>query len=173
MFSWAVRLFVAVTWLAVQAAAGGGNTEYEVKAAYLYNFATLVDWPAPANGPIVIAIFGQDPFGNVLDREVQGKAIDGRPVVVRRLSDFRRLKDCQILFVSAAEKRRLEEILSAVRGEAVLTVGEFEGFLGAGGNVNFTIEQRRVRFDVNLRAARQAGLRISARVLNLAREVHE
>jgi hypothetical protein len=173
MFLSAVRLFILVSWLAGQGLAGNDNAEYQVKAAYLYNFAKLVDWPVPANGPVVIAVFGQDPFGDVLDRTVQGKTVDGRPLVVLRPSNLEQLKGCRILFVSAAEKKRLGAILSAVRGEAVLTVGEFEGFLEAGGNVNFAIEQNRVRFDVNLRAARQVGLQISARVLNLARVVKE
>jgi hypothetical protein len=173
IFASVVRIFVAVSWLAGQGLVGSDNAEYQVKAAYLYNFAKLVDWPAPANGPVVIAVFGRDPFGDVLDRTVQGKTIDGRPLVVERLSNLEQLKGCHILFVSAAEKKRLGAILSAVRGEPVLTVGEFEGFLDAGGKVNFTVEQNRIRFDVNLSAARQVGLRISARVLNLARLVRE
>ena len=147
--------------------------EYQIKAAFLYNFARLVDWPTAPAGPVVIAILGQDPFGEVLDRAVNGKTIGGRPLIVRRPSRIAELKDCRILFVAASEKKRVAPILSAVRGAAVLTVGEFEGFLEEGGGVNFAVENDRVRFDVNLRAARQAGLLISARLLNLARLVKE
>jgi uncharacterized protein DUF4154 len=158
---------------AVLGVAGDAAPEYQIKAAYLINFAKLVEWPAPAKGPVVIAVFGQDPFGDVLDRTVLGKSVDGRPLVVQRLSHLEQLKGCQILFVSAAEKKRLGAIFSSLRGEPVLTVGDFQGFLEAGGSVAFTIDQSRVRFDVSLPAARQAGLRISARLLNLARLVKE
>ena len=173
MLPCSVRLVVAVAFLAGRGLAQGDNPEYEVKAAYLYNFAKLVDWPAPARGPLVIGVYGEDPFGGALHRAVDGKNIDGRPLVVQRLSRLDQLKGCHILFIGLSERRHWRAVLSAVQGEAVLTVGESEGFLDAGGKVNFTVEQNRVRFDINLQAAREAGLRISARVLHLARVVKE
>jgi hypothetical protein len=147
--------------------------EYQIKAAFLYNFARFVDWPPPNAGPVVIAVFGRDPFGDALERTVHGKAIDGRPFVVRRTSRLEEVKQCQILFISSVEKKRTASILSAVRGEAILTVGEYREFLEEGGGVSFSTENDRVRFDVNLRATRDAGLHLSARLLNLARLVKD
>ena len=160
-------------WLLAPGLAAADPEEYQIKAAFLYNFARLVDWPRAPAGPVVIAILGQDPFGEVLDRAINGKTIGGRPLIVRRQLRTAELKDCRILFVASSEKKRVAPILSGLRGAAVLTIGEFEGFLEQGGGVNFTVENDRVRFDVNLRAAREAGLQISARLLNLARLVKE
>lgn len=163
----------ALAWLAAPPLAAAGPEEYQIKAAFLYNFARLVDWPTAPAGPVVIAILGEDSFAEVLDRTITGKTIGGRPLIVRRPSRTAELKDCRILFVASSERKRVAPILSAVRGAPVLTVGEFEGFLEEGGGVNFAVENDRVRFDVNLRAAREAGVQISARLLNLARLVKQ
>ena len=162
---------VALTWLLGQNAFAGDPAEYQIKAAFLYHFVKLVEWPVSPGVPLVIAIYGQDPFGNVLDQTLKGKAIDGHPLVVRRIQRVEELKNCQIVFVSSWEKKRLPAVLHAVQGKPVLTVGEFEGFLDSGGDITFASEPNRIRFDVNLGAASKAGLRISSRLLNLARIV--
>jgi hypothetical protein len=144
-------------------------SEYEVKAAYLVNFARFVEWPAPSTpgSPFYICILGDDPFHEVLDRLAANERINGRLMIVRR---FSRLQgDCHILFVSNSERDVFTILRLAPSG--VLTVGDTAAFRGDGGMISFVIENRRVRFDVNLKAAIQGGVQISSRLLGVARVV--
>jgi hypothetical protein len=147
-------------------------SEYAVKAAFLYNFAKFVEWPSGApGGPIKIGILGKDPFGSTLDSTVRGKTANGRSLVVRRLKRTRDARSCHIVFISRSEKGRLTEILTAVKGAPVLTVADTERFAHQGGMVNFYLEQNKVRFEANVRAARHARLTISSKLLRLAKIV--
>lgn len=152
-------------------------SEYLIKAGFIYNFAKLVGWPetafAQANSPIVIGIVGNDPFGAILDRVVDGKTIDGRGFVVKRLKWGKDLKDCNILFVSSSEQAHFDELVQLVKGLPILTIGETPNFPRRGGIINFTLEDSRVRFEVNIDAAKQADLNISSRLLSLARIVQD
>jgi hypothetical protein len=152
------------------------SSEYLIKAGFIYNFAKFVEWPsatfAQPDSPIVIGVLGTDPFGNVLDRIVEDKKIGPRGFVVRRYKwgkDLKDLKDCKILFVSASERAHIDEILQGVKGLPILTVGETPGFAERGGVIRFTLEDNRVRFEVNVDAAHQADLNISSRLLTLAK----
>jgi hypothetical protein len=152
------------------------SSEYLIKAGFIYNFAKFVQWPSATfsqpDSPIVIGVLGTDPFGNVLDRIVEDKKIGTRGFVVKRYKwgkDLKDLKDCKILFVSASEKARIDEILLSVKGLPILTVGETPGFAERGGVIRFTLEDNRVRFEVNVDAAHQAELNISSRLLTLAK----
>jgi len=152
------------------------SSEYLIKAGFIYNFAKFVQWPSATfsqpDSPIVIGVLGADPFGNVLDRIVEDKKIGTRGFVVKRYKwgkDLKDLKDCKILFVSASEKARIDEILLSVKGLPILTVGETPGFAERGGVIRFTLEDNRVRFEVNVDAAHQAELNISSRLLTLAK----
>ena len=152
------------------------SSEYLIKAGFIYNFAKFVEWPSAAfaqpESPIVIGVLGTDPFGNVLDRIVEDKKIGPRGFVVRRYKwgrDLKELKDCKILFVSASERAHIDEILLGVKGLPILTVGETPGFAERGGVIRFTLEDNRVRFEVNVDAAHQADLNISSRLLTLAK----
>jgi|SRR5579872_898766 len=153
------------------------DREYAVKAAYIYNFARFVDWPADAfprpDAPFVIGIVGKDPFGSIIDHAVQGKSINGRPFVVRRLKLDQDLRQCHILFVSASEKDKIGRLLAAVGGAPILTVGETPGFACRGGIVNFRIERGTVRFEINPDTAKRVRLTISSRLLGLARIVKD
>jgi hypothetical protein len=148
--------------------------EYLIKAAYLYHFAMFVDWPADAftgrDSPIVIGIVGNDPFGPAIDDTVRDKRIDGRPLVVKRLDWAQDLRQCHILFV--ADGSRIADIVRRVGGLSVLTVGETEDLGRHGAVINFRIEDNRVRFDINVDAAKRSRLTISSKLLNLARIVH-
>jgi hypothetical protein len=154
----------------------GAPSEYQVKAAFLYNFAKFVEWPAqtfPADdSPVVIGILGKNPFGEDLERTVRDKSINGRPLAVRSLAslDDPVLKHCQIIFIHPAEKGRLGEILARLKGTPALTVSETEGFTQSGGMINFVMEGRKVRFEINDAAAARAGLKISSKLLSLARK---
>jgi hypothetical protein len=146
-------------------------SEYEVKAAFLLNFTKFIEWPVravPAGAPFSICIAGEDPFGITLEQLVQGEKVESHPIVVRRIPGPVN-GSCEILFISRSE-RDVEKILSEVP-PGVLTVGDTDAFLRQGGMIALVIDNRRVRFDVDVRAAARAGLKISSRLLNVARTV--
>jgi len=154
-------------------ASGGhaqGISEYEVKAAFLYNFAKFVEWPDPASGPIRLCVVGDDPFGNNLEETVRGKTISGQPIEIKRLNRGDNPRSCQIAFISASE-RPLRAVLDLLQGASTLTVGESPNFAKDGGMINFVLEDKRVHFEINPAAAQREGLRISSKLLNLARIV--
>jgi hypothetical protein len=159
-----------------QAGDASNSSEYLIKAGFIYNFAKFVEWPSAAfsqgDSPIVIGVLGTDPFGSVLDRLVEDKKIGQRGFVVKRYKwgkDLKELKDCKILFVSASEKAHNDEIVELVKGLPILTIGETPGFAERGGVIRFTVEENRVRFEVNVEAAHKADLNISSRLLTLAK----
>jgi len=153
------------------------SVEYQVKAAFLLNFARFVEWPtdafASANAPITFCVFRPDPFGNALDEITQGKSIGNRNLVVRHIRDLSDAKSCQIVFVSSTESPRLAEILASLHGANVLLVGETDGFAVSGGTIEFTLEENHVRFTINTDAADRAGLTFSSKLLALAKIVHD
>ena len=157
-----------------QAEAEKGSSEYELKAAFLYNFAKFVEWPVGAfsdqGAPIVVGVVGDDPFNGSLD-SVVGKSANGRQVAIRRLSASQDLRSCHMLFVSSSERKRLGEIVASVDGASVLTVGEMEGFASNGGMITLTMEDNKVRFEINAGMARRARLKISSKLLSLAKRV--
>jgi hypothetical protein len=150
--------------------------EYQVKAAFLYNFAKFVEWPAGAfQGPtdsMILCVVGDDPFGESLDTVVRGETLNGRPLVVHRTRNVYEIQDCHIVFVPRSEQGRQEKILEDLRNRGALTVGEADGFLTGGGIIRFVLEQNRVRFDINLQAAESSGLKLSSKLLRLARTIH-
>lgn len=156
------------------------SSEYLIKAGFIYNFAKLVQWPTTAfsqpDSPIVIGILGDDPFGATLDRIVADKKINGRALVVRRLKwsrDFKDVKDCNILFVSSSEKEHIDTVVEMMKQLPILTIGDAPGFARRGGIMNFTLEDNKVRFEVNVEAAKHADLTISSRLLTLAKIVQQ
>ena len=160
-------IIIAGLLLAASTYAASGpesHLEYQVKAAFLYNFLKFVEWPEQAgDGPLVICVQGRDAFGGYLEEAVHGKKVNGRDVVVRHVARLSDARDCHILFVPNGEFRR-----SAIGAQpGMLTVGESAGFLEAGGVINFYLENDRVRFEIRPESARQAGLRVSAQLLKL------
>ncbi len=152
-----------------------GPLEYQVKAAFLLNFTKFVEWPASAfaaaDSPIAICVWGNDPFGKLLDQIVAEEVVDGRKVVVRRIKGAPAPHTCQALFVNGTGKEAAGS-LSAL-GPGVLTIGEGEGFVRRGGMIAFVVENRRVRFGINESAAEAAGLKLSSKLLNVARSVEK
>jgi len=146
--------------------------EYQIKAAFLFNFAKFVDWPSrkftEADSPLIIGIVGSDPFGDLLDEQVQDQRINDRTVIVRRIQSMEELRKCHMIFVCRSEADRLGPILSEVRGDNVLTVGETDKFISHGGMINFVVTDGNVHFEINDSAARHAGLKISSKLANLA-----
>jgi len=147
-------------------------SEYQLKAAFLYNFAKFIDWPPEVSGDdkasFVIGVLGDNPFGNNLEQIVSGKKINGRPIVVQALQSASAASHCQILFISSSEKNRFTEILQNLRGTAVLTVSDTDQFIESGGMVNFVPEATKIRFEINNEAAKAARLKISSKLLSLA-----
>jgi hypothetical protein len=150
---------------------------YPVKLAFLYNFTKFVEWPPESyrapNAPLLICVVGHDPFSQVLEDELRTRNVGGHPVEVRTLKPNDKLSQCQIVFVPATEKQRAERIVSGLKGSSALTVGETDGFAVQGGMINLTVEANQVHFEVNRLAAERAGLKISSRLLNIAKIVHE
>jgi hypothetical protein len=158
-------------------AQGDAPSEYQVKAAFLFNFAKFVDWPPDTypspQSPFAICVVGDDPFGALLDNTLAGKSLGTHPVVLRRIKELNELRRCQIAFVSSSERQNCAQLVEAVRGSRVLLVGETDGFATAGGAIEFTLEANHVRFAINPEAAQRAGLTLSSKLLMLARIVHD
>jgi hypothetical protein len=157
---------------AVRSDAQGGPSEYEVKAVFLLNFAQFIEWPAAAfagpKDPLVIGVLGEDPFGDVLDEVVRDENVNGRPLAVRRYARAEQIDSCHILFISRSESRRLEQVLAALRGRNLLTVGDTDGYALRGVMIRFVTEKNRLRLRINLEAARGAGLTLSSKLLRPA-----
>jgi YfiR/HmsC-like len=157
------------------AALGRANdavTDYDVKAAFLYNFAKFVEWPdarfQTADEAIVIGVLGNDDFADRLARIVAGKRVRGRGLVVHSGDAIAEIGDCHIVFVAGAAAERVNRVLAAV-GPATLVVGETASFARRGGMINFILENRRVLFEINVQALTRAGLKASSQLLSVGR----
>lgn len=166
-------LIVAAGSVMLSQSAFAQYREYEVKAAFLANFAQFAKWPdavfSDANAPFVIGVLGDDPFGGALESVVKGQAVSGRKVVVRRGRRPEDFRNCQIVFIGKSERARIADIVGSFQMSSILTVGETEQFVKHGGMVGFLMEGDKVRFEINNGAARRAGLELSSRLVKLAR----
>jgi hypothetical protein len=169
-----IALVLCVVWCLVLplAAQDRQASEYRSKAIFLTTFPSFVDWPDTAfpspQARFVICVRGDFSFGTTLAAVARGAAPHGRSVEVRWVHTDQDLLNCQIAFVSRSEAKRYVKLLQTVAGAGVLTVGETEGFLAAGGAISFSLEGESLRFEVNLVAAENAHLKISSRLLTLA-----
>ena len=149
--------------------------EYRVKAAFLYKFGSYIEWPsgsfARADSPVAIGVMGADALADELVQIVAGRNVNGRPVRVRKLRPGDPIAGLHVLFVGRADSGRLPEILAAAKGQALLTVTESEGGLELGSMINFVVVEDKVRFDVAPPPSESGNLRISARLLGVARKV--
>lgn len=152
-------------------------SEYQLKAAFLFNFAKFVEWPSDtfpnATSPITLCIFRHDPFGNALDDVIRGKTINNRELVARRIHELAELKNCQVLFVDEREEKQLPEILASLKGASSLVVGEGTDFAERGGAIQFFLENNKLRFAINVDAVQRSRLQASSKLLALARIVHD
>lgn len=175
------RLLAAICTLGCLAGSGvraqtPAASEYDVKAAYLYNFGKFVQWPPGERRDAEsfdICVVGRDPFGAALDRAVAGATVDKRPVHARRLARAAAAKGCHVLFVGALDARQEADLLAAVADSDVLTVGDTSRFLDQGGMIRFVVDGSRVRFEVNLAPARAVGLTLSSDLLRVATAVRQ
>ncbi len=190
-------IYELILWMVLLTPAQAGDPsarEYEVKAGFLYNFTTFVEWSkekqSEANEAVVIGIIGKDPFGNIFD-PLKNKKVNQGHLIIKRFQglqgqkksadqdedvlapDLEVMQPCHILFVCRSERDKLATILDMVKDSHVLTVGEWDGFLEAGGILNFIMEENKVRFEINMAAAKRADLKIRSKLLRLARRLIE
>jgi hypothetical protein len=173
---WLMALALAGALVAVPClgAQGSRPTDYDVKAAYLYNFGRFVEWPAggTSNSDLfTVCVLGQDPFGPALEATLAGETVGGKKAAAKRISVPQEAAGCQILFMSSAEENRLDQVLEALHKEAVLTVSDMPKFSQRGGMIQFVLEGKKVRFEVNLSAVQRAGLSLSSELLKVATTV--
>jgi len=168
------RIHALLRWWAVMLLSGSAAIgaevakEYQIKAAFVYNFTKFVEWPAErfagADDPIVIGILGKNPFGESLENAVRGRKIGGRDITVISLSPSAEQTHVHVLFVAAGEEKGFDPKMVA----GALTVGESERFAALGGMITFMAETEKVRFVINLESAERAQLKLSAQLLKLA-----
>lgn len=151
-------------------------SELEVKAAYLVNFAKFAEWPSAAfpdaGSPIIVGVLGRDPFGEILDRVLAGQKAGSRPFKLRRGKRIADMEGCHLLFIAEADRDRVGDALSELRGRNILTVSDSENFASLGGVIGFYVDQKRIRFEVNPQALEKQGLKLSSKLLKLARIVN-
>lgn len=146
------------------------SSEYDVKAAFLYNFPKFVE--LPGDDTLTLCIVGNDPFGDAL-RPLQGSVTAGKRLVVKRVSSVDAIPTCQILFISSSEEGKLESIVKYARKKQILTIGDTPGYPQQGVIINFYLENNKVRIEINIDTAEQSKLKISSKLLNLARIIHD
>jgi hypothetical protein len=171
----AVLLSLLLSGTGQRSRAQTADEEYRVKAAFIFHFAQLVDWPPDgrtgADKSLFLCTLGEDPFQGTLEDTVAGKAIGNRAIRIRHLTEPRETQACQILFLGRAQSKRVPVLVADLHNAPVLTVGETAGFLDAGGMICFSLEENKVRFAINLDAAESARLKIGSRLLILAERV--
>jgi hypothetical protein len=164
-----------VLCLAARFSAAQSATEYQVKAAFLFNFAKFVEWPPSSfhdgSAPLQICVLGRDPFGEVLREITREKTVNGHKLEVRGVVDLQVARACHILFIAFSERTRLKQIFEALQGSYALTVGDAKDFAEQGGMINFVLQDDRVQFEVSRTAVEQSGLKISSKLLAVAKVV--
>ncbi len=151
------------------------SNEYSLKAAYLYNLARMVEWPSevfistPLN--IIMCFYGQDSFGESLD-SIAKKSVHERNILIKKEISLEEVKQCHLLFINPSERNKISAILSRLSNLPILTVGDVDEFTQKGGIVNLLKDQDRIRIEINLQKANQVGLKISSRLLAVAKIVN-
>ncbi len=149
-----------------------GDREYQVKAAFLFNFTQFVEWPADALGgtsaPFVIGILGENPFGNYLRQIVAGESLNGHPLIIQEYKNVDEIKSCHILFINPAEISHMSEIITALKGRNILTVSDAANFIQSGGMIRLVTSNNKIRIQANPAKAKEADLTISSKLLGVA-----
>ncbi len=173
----AIRLAITLTMLFAPhftRAQGSVPAEYKTKASYLATFPSFIEWPETAfasEAPFLVCVIGDFRFGTALAEFARNPSPSGRRIDVRWARKNEDLRSCHILFISNSEAKSYARILKIVQGAGILTVGETRNFLSAGGMLSFSFQDDSLQFDVNLVAADEAHLRVSSKLLALARRV--
>ncbi|MBN1361186.1 MAG: YfiR family protein [Sedimentisphaerales bacterium] len=193
-------LVVWAAWMVVLAATppawaqSRANAEYTVKMVFMYNFLKFMDWPkekvADSNEPLIIGVIGENVFGDAF-KAIEQKTVDNRKVIVKRFKGIDELEKAgekepsqphpqretirasHLLFLCPSEKEHVKEILRYVEESHTLTVADTEGFLEQGGIINLLLEDDKVGFEINLTAAKRAGIQIRSKLLRLAKRTYK
>jgi hypothetical protein len=171
--SWTLALLLTV--IAVERASGQAAppSEYQVKAAFIFNFTKFIEWPASVftspTAPYVVGVIGDDPFDGALQKALSGQELGGRSFVTRAVTRPAEAKECHVLFIGRSEKRHLTGILGAAQDLPILTISDLDGFIKSGGIIHFYTEKQKVRFEISDTAAKRAGLKISSKLMNLGK----
>lgn len=148
------------------------SREYQIKAVFIFNFTQFVDWPpsafSGADAPLVIGVFGENPFGAYLNEVVSGEKINGHPVIVQHYDQMGEIQACHILFIGLSGLQKTEQIISASKEKSMLTISDLPGFLTLGGMVKFFTRKDNIRFEINPEAAKAANLVLSSKLLRVA-----
>ena len=163
-------LFALLSW-------GGAESlpkEYQVKAAFIYNFTQFAEWPAEAfasaEAEFVIVVAGTDPFEGALDKAMSGKSVGSHPVTVKHVGSANEITTCHLLYIGASQESWMSTLVAG--GKPTLYVGESDSFLESGGTIRFFMAENKLRFEVNLDAVEKARLKISSKLLKLA-QIHK
>ncbi len=148
------------------------SSEYEIKAAFVYQFAKFIEWPSEVlqNEDFCIGVIGKDPFGQALD-SLAGEIMHDKPIVIKRFRTADEARGCQMVFIGKSEWARTADILTRLQKAPAITIGDAAGFAERGGMIGFRVQGKKVRFDINAQNAERAGLKISSKLLRLARVV--
>ena len=155
-------------------AQGTPRSEYEIKAAYLFTFGRFIEWPPHPDhdeSAFTLCVLGADPFGRALDATIADGTLHGRRVAAKRIGAAKDATSCEILFISASEERRVDSIVQSLNRAGVLTVSDIPEFVRHGGMIQFVTAENRIRFEINLASAREAGLTMSSELLKVASAV--
>lgn len=146
--------------------------EYQLKAVFLFNFTQFVEWApgsfATEQSPLIIGIFGEDPFGSYLSDVVSGERVNGHPIVIQHFSNYEDIKTCHILYIANSETNKIGQITARLKKRNILTVGDAPNFLSQGGMIRFFIKNNKMQFQINLDVTREDSLVISSKLLRLA-----
>ena len=152
------------------------EVEYKLKAAYLFHFLQFAEWPDSVfeneKSPIILAVLGKDPFGKILDETVMSEKIGDHPIIIKRFQSFNQLGFCHVLYISSSEKYTFRNILKHIGVSPVLTISDIDGFSEQGGNISFYLEENKVRFAINMQTLKQADLKVSSKLLRLAKIIN-
>jgi len=150
--------------------------EYRLKAVFFFNILQFIEWPDTAfktnESPVVIVVIGRDPFGKILDETVMNEKIGDHPIIIQRVQTLNEIQNCHALFISTSERYNYINILRELKNSSILTVSDIEGFSERGGNIEFFIEDNKIRFAINIDTLNQANLKASSKLLRLARLVN-
>ena len=156
-------------------AQSGGAREYQIKAAFLFNFVQFVKWPGAAftssDAPFNIGILGDDPFGSALDDTIQGEVVNGHRLTIMRSQSAGELEGCQMVFVCRSAQNDTGAILARLGSRPILTVSDAKDFARDGGDIDFYLMDGKIRFEINAQAAKRQGLNISSQLLALGKIV--
>ncbi len=147
--------------------------EYQVKAAFLYNFTRFISWPSSAfnspTAPFVIGIIGNDPFGSYLEDIIDQEKVGDHPLIVQRYHDIKDINNCQILYISMGDDNKIKEVIAGVAHKNVLTVSDAAKVVNRGGIINFFKDDNKLRVQINAAAAKAAGVEISSKLLKISK----